>query len=256
MGRRSLLAAVVFSYCAAMPPPACFANLDVQLFPLTGEVRLLNRELTATPIVYYQITSAGGALDGANGVWTSISRTYDSPAGPTPGNGLVDPTGQWQILSASPTELTEGVFSAPGGSLPATRAISLGHIWNPTAVPFPDLVFDVRNDQGPIPVALHLSLDGDYSFNQSVDQADYVLWRRHLDSTTMLLADGNLNGVVDVADYLVWRANFGTQLPLPPYGAGSGGNARQALNVVPEPANIALALIACGCLAVFFRRPR
>jgi hypothetical protein len=255
MWRRSLLTAVVFAYSTAHAAPATSATVHVQLFPLTGEVRLLNRDSAPIPIIFYQITSPAGALNAA--AWSSITATYDSPSGPTPGNGLIDPVGQWHILGSSPSELTEAVFMGAGGSLPATRAISLGQIWDPGAVPFPDLAFDIQGDQGPIAVTVDLTLDGDYSFSQSVDQADYVLWRRYLDSTTMLLADGDLNGVVDLADYLIWRQNFGVELPLPPYGAGSGGHSNSLpVDVIaaPEPASMALAIIALGWLATCARR--
>jgi hypothetical protein len=52
-------------------------------------------------------------------------------------------------------------------------------------------------------------LTGDYNFNGVVDAADYVVWRKTLNSTTDLRADGNGDGVVNQEDWQVWRANFG-----------------------------------------------
>jgi hypothetical protein len=52
-------------------------------------------------------------------------------------------------------------------------------------------------------------VQGDYNGNQSVDAADYVVWRKTLGSMSDLRADGNANGTVDQADYAVWRSNFG-----------------------------------------------
>jgi hypothetical protein len=55
----------------------------------------------------------------------------------------------------------------------------------------------------PIPLA------GDYNSNGSVDAADFVVWRKTLNSSVDLRADGDGDGVIDQDDYAVWRANFG-----------------------------------------------
>jgi hypothetical protein len=55
-------------------------------------------------------------------------------------------------------------------------------------------------------------LSGDYNGNQTVDAADYVLWRKTLGSNSDLRADGNANGTVDQPDLNVWRANFAATL--------------------------------------------
>jgi CSLREA domain-containing protein len=52
-------------------------------------------------------------------------------------------------------------------------------------------------------------LPGDYNFNGVVDTADAVVWRKSLNSTTDLRADGNGDGIVNQDDWIVWRANFG-----------------------------------------------
>ena len=161
MSSRPFLAAAVFyGWLAAHATPACAVELYAQLFPLTGEIRIVNRDAAPVPFVFYSITSAGGALDGSSEVWLSISENYDGS-----GDGLIDPDHEWFVLAEEPTELTEAVFNGPGGSFPATRAISLGQIWDPFAVPFPDLVFDIRDDEQVIPVTIELALDGDYSSN-------------------------------------------------------------------------------------------
>jgi hypothetical protein len=56
---------------------------------------------------------------------------------------------------------------------------------------------------------------GDYNGNDTVDAADYVLWRKTVGSTTNLSADGNGNRVIDGRDYAVWQKNFGESLPSP-----------------------------------------
>ncbi len=253
MARRWLC---LFAACGglAAAAPAFASDLVAQLFPLTGEVRLLNRDAVPLPFVFYSITSQADALDGSAAVWNSIAENYDRPAGATPGNGLIDPNGDWinfVDVAGAGTQLVEGALDADGGSLPATRAVSLGHIWDPVAAPFPDLVFDVRDqgDEQSIPITIELALDGDYSSNQIVDQADYVVWRRYLDSMTAYFADGDLDGGVDIDDYLVWRDNFGVTLPLPPYGGGSGAALPTrfgAVGTVPEPTTAVLLMIALG----------
>jgi hypothetical protein len=52
-------------------------------------------------------------------------------------------------------------------------------------------------------------LPGDYNYSGVVDAADYVLWRKSLESNGDLRADGDGDADVDQDDYAVWRANFG-----------------------------------------------
>jgi hypothetical protein len=242
---------------AAAPVHAAATGLSAQLFPLTGEVRLLNKSATPVPFVFYSIESASGALDSSSPIWKSITENYDQASGPTPGNGLIDPNGNWIQLSATSTELTEGALDLDGGTLPAFRAISLGKIWDPHLVAFPDLVFDVQDDVQSIPVSIELALDGDYSNDQIVDQADYIIWRKYLDSLEAYFADGDLDGVVDLGDRLVWQQNFGVTLPLPPYGNGGGsGGLSPIAGGVPEPTSALLAALASAAAAFIARRRR
>jgi hypothetical protein len=251
MTSRLLCAVVICSGMAAGSAHA--ADLRAQLFPLTGEVRLLNSNADPVPFVFLSIESPAGALDSSNGVWKSIAENYDRPGGATPGNGFIDPNGDWVKLSNTSTMLSEGALDLDGGSLPAFRAISLGHIWDPFLVDFPDLEFDIRDDTQTIPVSIELALDGDYSSDYTVDQADYIIWRKYLDSMTAYFADGDLDGVVDLDDRLVWQSNFGVTLPLPPYGSGSGGLSADA-GGVPEPSSAVLFLLAAALLPFVSRR--
>jgi hypothetical protein len=53
-------------------------------------------------------------------------------------------------------------------------------------------------------------LSGDYNRNQSVDAADYVIWRKTLGQVgSDLSADGDEDGTVDLDDHKVWTTNFG-----------------------------------------------
>ena len=88
---------------------------------------------------------------------------------------------------------------------------------------------------------------GDYNNNGVVDAADYVVWRKTNGQTGAgLAADGDGSGTVDDADYNFWRAHFGSTS-----GSGSalGGGA------MPEPATIALLLLAIAS-GVAVRRAR
>ncbi len=52
---------------------------------------------------------------------------------------------------------------------------------------------------------------GDYNSDNTVDSADYTVWRDTLGQSVPALtgADGSGNGLIDPADYAVWVANFG-----------------------------------------------
>jgi hypothetical protein len=249
MVHRTLIQATVIlaaGLSACSPCPA--AGLSAQLFPLTGEVRLRNTSVAAVPFVYYSITSPSAALNSSATVWKSISDYYD-----VSGNGFIDPSFNWTKISATSSQLTEGAFSGPGGSLAAFRSVSLGQIWNPASYPSNDLTFTVlQADSSPVTITTQYAVAGDYNSDGTVNALDYAVWRQSFGSTTSLNADGDLDGIVDAADYVVWRSNFGHSLP----GAGSavGGGASLSLSAVPEPA-AAILLLTAGC-AVLTARAR
>ena len=244
-----IVAGICLGGAAAVPIQA--ATLFARSFPHTGEVRLENRSIVPVPLVFYSIKSTAGALNGSPVRWLSITDHYDAPFGTTPGNGFIDPNNQWMKIAATSTELTEGAFSGPGGSLAPQRAISLGRIWNP-AIPFENLQFSATEPNGqPISIFSIAGLDGDYDENSVVNSFDYARWRSALGKTSVV-EDGNLNGIVDTADYVVWRNNMGLSLS----GSGStlaGGASLPALGlgaVVPEPSArlIGAALgVLCAC---------
>jgi hypothetical protein len=65
--------------CALFAAEAAADSLDVQLFPLSGEVRFHNPNATAVAFVYYSISSItahSGALNPTNPPWQSISDVY------------------------------------------------------------------------------------------------------------------------------------------------------------------------------------
>jgi len=243
MSNRLPLIAIVFCAICAGDLRAIGATLHAQLFRHTGEIRLRNKGTTAVPIVFYSITSASNALNGSPSVWRSVEANYDAS-----GNGFIDPNGEWAIIRAASSELTEGALDLDGGSLAAQRVLSLGRIWNPNAVPAPDLLFEARElNEQPIAIVTELTLSGDYFVDGVVNQLDYSVWRQNFGSTTLLDADGNLNGIVDTADYAIWRKNVGRSATVLAQAA-----ALPSLSpaTVPEPTTAFLLIAAGGALYV------
>jgi hypothetical protein len=81
-------------------------------------------------------------------------------------------------------------------------------------------------------------LPGDYNNDGKTDAADYVVWRKHEGSMTILPNDPH-GGTIGATQFNTWRANFGkTFVPVPP-GGGAGGNA-----AVPEPTTFAMLILA------------
>lgn len=250
--RRALFAAMLACAGAQGALSAPAADVYVQLFPLTGEIRLRNKDATALSLAYYSLGSTTGTLNGSPLLWNSISDKYD-----VSGNGFIDPVSNWTKLSSSATELAEGVFSGPGGSLAAERAISLGKIWTPSLTP--GLSASVQNSSGvSANVTFEFALDGDYFRDGVVDQLDLDRWLQTFGSTTPD-ADGSLNGVVDAADYAIWRNNLGKSIPTLIVASGSGlvqGAGLLASAAVPEPASALLLGAACGAWLMSVRARR
>jgi hypothetical protein len=80
---------------------------------------------------------------------------------------------------------------------------------------------------------------GDYNRDDTVDAADYVVWRNRLGTT------------YTPADYDVWRENFGQAIGsgMAEYGhrdSGPGASADPLPIAVPEPATLTLLITACA----------
>lgn len=256
MSTRRLLYVAIFCSALVSEAFAQATSVTVQLFPFTGEVRLLNENADPFGFTLYSLTSASNALNGSPAVWKSIADTYD-----VSGNGFIDPTNSWLKLSTGPMQLSEAVFAGTGGVLPAYRAISLGNIWNPNAVPSPDIVPLVKLPNGSdATVIVRQMIDGDYFRNDIVDDLDYQFWKSSFGMTgASYFADGNIDGIIDAADYTIWQDNFGLSLPASgdgpeEMGGGSLSVSGLSINAVPEPACLMLLVAGAGLFVHRFRR--
>ncbi|MGE3241179.1 MAG: dockerin type I domain-containing protein [Pirellulales bacterium] len=232
---------------------SALASVEVQLYPLSGEVRLANPNATPFDFVFYELTSSGGTLTGVPGSWTSISDNYDAS-----GSGAVDSVNQWAKFSATASDVAEGLLVGSGSQLSPYSSISLGQIWNPEAVKPNDITVTILDGNSQVAEAsLVISIVGDYNRDLVVDALDYVEWSAALNSTTSPNADGNFDGIVDAADYSIWRDNFGVSLVGAGYGAlvQSVGGGSAAVGV-PEPAAVVLMVLAGSSGFVCFRRRR
>jgi hypothetical protein len=79
------------------------------------------------------------------------------------------------------------------------------------------------------------TIPGDFTGDNRVDAADYVVWRKTLGMTgPNLAADADNNELIDQLDYDIWRANFGNELITPGafYITGPTGIQTQEDNVI------------------------
>jgi hypothetical protein len=125
------------------------------------------------------------------------------------------------------------VFGTPGSSLSAE---------DDAAVPW---------------VEQQLNIAGDYNQNGVVDAADYVLWRKTLNSSASPQgsgADGNGDGTVNAGDYTFWRQNFShaSQI-IVNTGSGSGSSENLGSSTVPEPNTVKM-LVFCAATLVLGAR--
>jgi hypothetical protein len=95
---------------------------------------------------------------------------------------------------------------------------------------------------------------GDFDHDYDVDEDDRLIWMTTFHSTTDYRADANGDDSVDAADYIVWRQNTGYSYTWPPPGGGSGPGPHVE-SAVPEPSSLPL-LLAGYFGSLFFRRHR
>jgi len=96
-------------------------------------------------------------------------------------------------------------------------------------------------------------LPGDYNGNDTIDAADYTVWRDALTASSTSLLNDPTPGTVNENDFLYWRSHFGESLSL---GGGSGVSRRGALTAVPEPSTAVLLLSAIAALVFHCHAPQ
>jgi hypothetical protein len=150
----------------------------------------------------------------------------DAPGlGPLADNG--GPTWTHALLQGSPA-IDAGNPAAIGDY--DQRGEPYARVWDGDAVP--GAVIDI----GAFELQPPPGLVGDYNRDESVDAADYVMWRKlaGTDVTPNTGADGNGDGHVDESDCGVWRENFGEHL-----GPASGVNSQQSTAWAEPPGTVA-----------------
>jgi hypothetical protein len=160
----------------------------------------------------------GGNLDGSNaGAFDAFVAKYDAP-----GNL------QWtKQLGTAGDDWSRGVSADDAGNV-YTSGDTLGSLGGSNAGES-DL-FLAKYIKGP---------PGDLNSDNSVDGADYIVWRK-----------GLATGAYTQDDYNTWRANFGTTT------AGAAAVARSPLqSAVPEPSALSLTVLLLAMFTVQRRDP-
>ncbi len=105
-------------------------------------------------------------------------------------------------------------------------------------------IFDnVQVLEGLVPLS-PVGLPGDYNNDETVNAADYTVWRNSLGAPAGTLQNDADGGVIGQPQYDTWKAHFGLTA-----SSGSGATANAA---VPEPASALLIMV--GMLAMGSRR--
>lgn len=159
----------------------------------------------------------------------------DGDSGTVPADGLYLLAMQMRMLGIANSLPVFMVFGTPGSSVSAE---------DDAAVPW---------------VEQQLNIPGDYNRDGVVDAADYVLWRKTLDSSVATVgsgADGDGDGVIGADDYTFWRQRFGNASQLiVNTGAGTGSAQGPVFGSVPEPTSAWLLLLG-GIIAIGQSRRR
>lgn len=195
----------------------------------TGEAFMLNQTPFSQEVEGYTLSSSSESLNPAG--WNSFEA-----------QGIDD--GDWLASPPLAERLTE-VQEDGTTTFDELTQYNIGAILETGGEP--DLVFEflLAGEGGLREGLVDYVLPGDYNGDNMVDGADYVVWRKNVDTTARLPNDLT-PGSVSTGDYNIWRSHFGEVWP----GAGSGVGSL----AVPEPAAVVLASIALTFGAVWRRR--
>jgi hypothetical protein len=167
----------------------------------------------------YNLIGTGNATDAFVQAGDQVIGTGDPGLGPLQDNG--GPTWTHALLATSPAIDAGDPSFDPNAYDPPL-------LYDQRGAPFVrvadgDPPEDIAIDIGAFEL-VYPSLFGDYNLDNSVDAADYCVWRDHLGASvaTYTSGDGTGDGFVDENDYVVWKAHFGQTLPPPGSGAVAG----------------------------------
>jgi hypothetical protein len=222
-------------------------------FPITGSI-LPNHHLFLPGIAQYNLRTVLPG-DGVGPIVSSHdktsmavvdSRAYDPPFPGAPPSSVYNSVSV-PILGISIGWADVYTRALPGQWVEAT-GLADGQYWLEVIADPYDRIQELNESNNTTRILVNLVvpepqiLPGDYNGDDSVDAADYVVWRKTLGQSVSqgTAADGDGDGTIGTPDYNVWRANFGVAR------AGGGSDA----SAVPEPAGAVLAVI--GALLLFF----
>jgi hypothetical protein len=236
----ALTAMEIANNYATGPVPLPGLVLNVNTF--TGEVEIVNPNVSNFMTDYYRISSPSGALSPTT--WNSLDDQNVDATGPNPGQSW-DETGTPSDYEVIESFLDGVAILTPGGDR------NLGQLFDPSVFgkrQNGDLVFEFAPAgrplrRGTINYITPPGLLGDYNDDGTVDAADYTVFRNRLSgvggTTLPAINEGATPGAVTVHDYQVWKDHYGEALAL-----GSGSSV-QSENV-PEPTSLPwLALCLC-----------
>jgi hypothetical protein len=230
---------------------ACFVNntgsaIMSALVGYTGEQWRVGTTGGVVDRLDFQFSTNATAVNDSGATWTNVdgldftTPNNTSAAGPINGNSAANRT----------------VF-APTAITPATAIAAHATFfvrWLPSNITGANdglAIDDFLLGYVPPP-----GLSGDFNSNSEVDAADYVIWRKLLNTAGPLANDAGISpGIVNGADYTHWRNRFGISV-IPFAGSGSGSSSEFDSSTVPEPASGLLVTMGGCVLSLILRLGR
>ncbi|MGI9457683.1 MAG: PEP-CTERM sorting domain-containing protein, partial [Aeoliella sp.] len=228
-------------------------ELTITIDRQSGNILVSNPSASGVNIASYSLSSEGGALNPADGVWTSIADTGDMDSG-----GSIDLGSNWIEFTdpADHNNLSEAQQPGGGGlTLGAGGSINLGNAWiqNGTEDVLATLLSDAGTALGAVVSFTGTEIpNGDMDFDGDIDALDWPIYR------SGLFAD--LSGLSGAEQYQMGDLNGDGQnneldfdLFKDAFNAGSGGSFAAMIAGVPEPSTWVLLALA-GPAVILMRR--
>jgi hypothetical protein len=202
-------------------------QLSFEVDVTTGRARLVNNVQSNISFDFYQVSSAGGALDLSAAGWNSFENPSLNPAGFPGGTGG---GAGWEELGNPDSHLVAEGFLLGTSTLAPGESATLGRLF---AGEIQDLSLRYRSAAGAfidVPATfLKGGLAADFDFNDTVNATDLAAWRANVGTGAAADADGDADS--DGADFLVWQRQL-----------GASAAEVSAVAMVPEPTSLALLL--------------